>query len=131
MNIYRTPACRRSRGVVVFCGARRQISESTRSCCPQQHRAVRSEALRGVGVLVEEIEEQLLLLRQSWTTFTKSRQREWPTDIETILVLQQLRLRQATGVVEKRVSIELVVAIEIVSLAVIARAAAWRGELHL
>jgi hypothetical protein len=50
--------------------------------------AVRNEVLCGVSELVIAIEEQFVLLSQTWTTFTEAWQRKWTTNIKTILMLQ-------------------------------------------
>jgi len=97
----------------------------------QKNGAVRREVLRRIGHFIEEIKEELFLLSQTGTAFTESWQREGTADIETILMLKQLRFRQSTHVIEEGVGIKLVVAVEVIDLAMIAAATAWRREFDL
>src|SRR6185295_4474693 len=87
------------------------ISESTGARWCEQNRAVRSEILSRVGVLVEEIEEEFILLGEPRAAFTKARQRKRTTNVETILMLKQLWFRQTARIVEERVGVKLVVAV--------------------
>src|SRR4029079_16713290 len=96
-----------------------EVTEVTSAGAVQQHSAVGIKVLFRVGVFVEEVEEEFILLRQYWTTFTRSRQRKRTADVKTVLMLKQDRLGQAADVVEERVGVKFVIAIIVVCLAMI------------
>src|SRR5215213_655279 len=97
----------------------------------QQDGPIRCEVLLRVDVLVEEVEEKFILLRQQWTTFARSWQRERPAHVEAILMLQQLWLRYPGGGGEKGIRIELIIAIGVVYLAMITGTTPRSSQLDL